>query len=128
MKKTLTALLLIASLSAKSQTRLGSTESEIKSEFNDKTFLTYYTKSGNRVIYYRDADKEVGYLFEKTKSYCTLCTIQPLKQGMLNYYAEKFNKDYVIVDETHWKWYNNSSVVNISLIQEGSYSYFLFQE
>jgi len=125
MKKTLTTLLLIAFLSAKSQTRIGSTEYEIRSEFYEKTFQTFYTKSGNKVIYWRDYDKEVSYGFDNS-GYCTLSMIQPLKQGLLNYYVEKFNKDYVIVDETHWKWYNNSSIINISLFQEGSYSYFIF--
>ena len=125
MKKTLTALLLIAFLSAKSQTRIGYTESQIRSEFYEKTFQTLYTQNGNKVIYWRDYDKEVSYGFDNS-GLCTVSMIQPFKQGLLNYYVEKFNKDYVIVDETHWKWYNNSSIVYIRLSQEGSYSFFIF--
>lgn len=126
MKKPLTALLLIAFLSVKSQTRIGYTETEIRKEFYEKTFQSFYTKDGIKVIYWRNNDVEVSYGFDKNTGICNLSMIQPLTQGILNYYVERFNKEYVIVDETHWKWYSNTSIVNISLVQQGSYSYFLF--
>lgn len=125
MKKLLTTTLLLLSLCVKSQTRIGFTEAEIRAEFYERTFKTYYTKTGMKFIYYTSNEMEVGYAFNKDGK-CNLCTIQPLTQSVLNYYAERFNKDYVIINEKHWKWYNNNNIVDIMLLQEGSYSYFLF--
>jgi len=99
------------------QSRLGSNATEIKNEFYASSFNlqsgylednTYYISiSAERatVFYYFDSDK-----------ICNLCIIIPDDQGALNYYVEKYNRQYVIISATKWKMYSEGGISNIELI------------
>jgi len=49
----------------------------------------------------------------------------PKSVGVLNYYVEKYNNEYVIVSDKEWKYYtNNGLVLHIKLLYLEGNSYF----
>lgn len=132
MKKEIRYILLFAFLlfcgNAYSQARLGSSLSQIRSEFsadqyqfktghlNDGTLYANVTMSDRTIIYYFDSDYD-----------CSATAIIPDNQGVLNGMVENYNKQYVIVSSTAWRMYSNEGICDISLQypSDGGY-YFLW--
>lgn len=127
MKKLL--LIILFSLSvfiSSSQSRLGYTESQIRQDFSNKKFQTSYTESGTKYIYFDDGEI-VGMYFFDENGYCNLCSAFPLSTGVLNYMVERFNKEYVIVDDTKWKYYTGGNVIiYIQLVEVSGKMTFIF--
>ena len=127
MKKILLIIALIfTTIVAFSQARLGSSATEIKSEFsgshykligdytNDKTYYIGITTERATVLYYFNSDM-----------ICNRTLIVPNNQGALNYYVELYNKHYVIINSTRWKMYSAGGIANIELFypQDGGYCF-----
>lgn len=110
------------------QSRLGSSASDIKAEFYEKTYKlkAEYDKDNDYSITIETNKATVTYYFDKEKI-CTGTAIIPNAQGDLNYYVELYNKQYVIVNSKEWKMYSNEGIANISLVYpDGGGYYFLW--
>lgn len=107
------------------QSRLGYTESQIKSDFSNQTFKTNYTEAGTRYIYFDDGNILAMYFFDEN-GICNLCSAYPLRTGVLNYMVEKFNKEYVIIDDTKWKYYTGNVIIYIQLVDVSGKMTFIF--
>ncbi|SFV34311.1 hypothetical protein [Thermoflavifilum thermophilum] len=130
MKKALLTILFgIASLVIFGQARIGYTATQIKNEFWESEYNLHsgYDEDGNYYISITTERADVFYLFNSDKV-CYSTGIFPHTQGDLNFYVELFNKMYVIVSPTKWKWYSNKGIVNINLIypEDGGNCFFLF--
>ena len=108
------------------QSRIGYTESQIRSEFSSKTF-TSSTVIDHKVINWQDEDMSVDYFFDDS-GICKLCFVTPARQSYLNYMVEKFNKNYVIISDKKWKMYNNNGIIDIELcFSDGGGYYFVMK-
>jgi hypothetical protein len=129
MKRTLlTILFAITSVIVFGQARLGSTASEIRSEFWESSYnlKSGYDDDGDYYITITTERATVTYYFKSDKV-CYLTAIIPDNQGALNFYVELYNKQYVVVSATQWKMYSNNGIANINLIYpEGGGYYFLW--
>lgn len=131
MKKTLLTILFgITNLVIFGQARLGSTATEIKTEYWESS---YNLKSGytDDYVYYITitlVNAKVMYFFNSDKV-CILTSIIPNNQGALNFFVELYNKQYVIISNTEWKMYSNNGIAKINLIytDDGDY-YFMWSD
>ncbi len=129
MKKIITSIAFaLITLCAFSQSRLGSSASEIKSEFWESSYnlSSGYSKNGTYYISIQTERATANYLFDD-EGICNICMIIPDNQGALNFYVELYNTKYVIVSSTKWKMYSNNGIANIELIypEDGGY-YFVW--
>ena len=125
MKRTiLTILFGITSVIVLGQARLGSTASEIKSEFWESSYKqkSGYDKEGDYYITIETGRATVMYYFD-TDKVCIATVIVPDNQGALNFYVELYNERYVIVSSTQWKMYSKGGISNIELVypEDGGY-------
>ena len=105
----------VITLKVNAQTRIGFSESDIRyKEFPDKEFKSGTLKEGEKYISWSTEKIICTYVFDST-NICSWCAIQPKNQGSLNYYVEEFNRIYVIIDDTHWKWYSDKGIIKITL-------------
>lgn len=111
-----------------SQSRLGYTESQIRSEFSEQVFSTSYTEKGTKYIHFTNERLLAMYFFNE-ENICFLCSATPLNGGVLNYMVENFNKKYVIISDTSWKYYTeNGLIIYIDLVEtNGTMSFFYRQ-
>lgn len=109
------------------QARIGSSSSDILSEFRDKGIQWARTDDGSRYLWFEASNVTVAYYFDE-KSYCHLTVIVPHNQGALNFYCEKYNKEAVIISETRWKLYTANGVMDIELVyaDDGGYYFRLY--
>ncbi|MGR6087941.1 MAG: hypothetical protein ACU4F9_07190 [Arcticibacter sp.] len=121
----LTILFAITSIIAFGQARLGSSATDIRSEFSGSSYnlKSGYDDDGDYYISIKMELANVMYLFNSDKS-CYLTLIAPDNQGALNYYVELYNKQYVIVSSTQWKMYSENGIANIELVYPESGGYF----
>lgn len=127
-KQILIYTLLLFTLLSHSQTRLGSTEQEIRKEFSEKTFTSGNTTEDNqKYIAYSDERIQCIHYFD-IKGICNWAVIEPLNTGTLNFYVETYNKNYVIINDTEWKMYTKNGIAKIVLIypDNGKDPYFGF--
>jgi len=116
MKTTLLAFVFVLiNFAVFAQARLGSSEKDIRQEFNSKTFSSGYTDKGDRYISYEDTDVFVLYYFDEN-NICDYCVVKPQTRGLLNTYVERYNNQYVIVSNKDWKMYNDNGILCISLV------------
>jgi hypothetical protein len=129
MKRTLLTILFAITIAiAYGQARLGSTASEIKSEFWESSFnqRSGYDSDGDYYITITTERSTTTYYFNADKV-CYLTAIFPDNQGALNFYVELYNERYVIVSSKQWKMYSSNGIANIQLIYpEGGGYYFLW--
>ncbi len=107
------------------QARVGSTASEIKSEFKESKYKlkTGYDKDNDYYISIETARATVVYYFNSEKI-CTMTIIIPDNQGALNIFVETYNNQYVIKSSTSWRMYNENGIANIELIYPETGGYF----
>jgi len=121
-------LLTAVSITAFGQARLGSTDADIKAEYGQSRYKLKagYNSSGSYYVSINTGIASVLYFFNE-KQVCTSVCIVPNNQGVLNYYVELYNKQYVIVSSKKWKMYSDDGIANIELIypDKGGY-YFLW--
>ena len=130
MKRTLlTILFAITSVISFGQARLGSTATDIKSEFSSSSnkLKSGYDSDGDYYVTIETERATVTYYFN-TDKVCTTTIIIPDNQGQLNFYVELYNKQYVIVNSTEWKMYSNDGIANIKLVfPEGGGYFFVWK-
>ncbi len=115
--KILILVFIMSSFLSIGQSRLGTSSSEIKTEFSDPEYNleTGYTDEGSYFVSITINEATVNYYFDENKI-CNICIISPKNQGQLNYYVEKYNKQYVIISSTEWKMYSEYGISEIKLI------------
>lgn len=109
--------LLFAVISGFSQVRIGYSAEEIKEEFTgtEEGIDVRYTDDG-KIYYVRDFPSvKFIYLFNEDKI-CHTCVVVPLTEGALNTLVENYNKNFVIISDTKWKWYNENGIAEIELV------------
>lgn len=118
MKRLLLPLLLLAACTTSlSQSRLGSKAYEVKSEFSAYKYKMFdgYDKDND---YYVRVNLELGvvyYYFDENKV-CNMTNIIPKSQSAINFYVERYNKDYVPTSNTTWRMYSTDGIADIKLI------------
>jgi len=129
MKRTLlTILFAITSIVAFGQARLGTSATDIRSEFSESSYnlKSGYDDDGDYYITVETERATVIYCFNSDKI-CYLTLISPDNQGALNFYVELYNKQYVIISATEWKMYSESGIAKIELVYpESGGFYFLW--
>lgn len=107
------------------QSRLGYTEYDIRNvEFPNEKFTTRFTDDKIKYIVWEN-ERVVNYYYFDSKGLCNNCFTMPKSVGVLNYYVEKYNNEYVIVSDKEWKYYtNNGLVLHIKLLYLEGNSYF----
>lgn len=126
MKRTLlTILFAITSIIAFGQARLGTSATDIRSEFSESSYnlKSGYDDDGDYYITIETERATVFYYFNSEKI-CYLTLIAPDNQGALNFYVEMYNKQYVIVSSKQWKMYSENGISNIELVYPKSGGYF----
>jgi hypothetical protein len=130
MKRTLlTILFAILNVLLFGQARLGTSASDIKSEFGETSYnlKSGYDSDGDYYITVKTERANVVYYFNSA-GICTSTIIAPDNQGALNFYVELYNKQYVIVSSTEWKMYSNGGIASVKLVfpDDGGY-FFVWQ-
>ena len=126
MRRTLlTILFAITSIIAFGQARLGTSATEIRSEFSESSYnlKSGYDDDGDYYITVETERATVIYYFNSDKI-CYLTLIAPDDQGALNFYVELYNKQYVIVSAKEWKMYSENGIAKIELVYPESGGFF----
>lgn len=126
MKRTLlTILFAITSIIAFGQARLGTSATDIRSEFSESSYnlKSGYDDDSDYYITVKTERATVVYYFNSDKI-CYLTLIGPDNQGALNFYVELYNKQYVIVSAKEWKMYSENGIAKIELVYPESGSFF----
>jgi len=117
------AMLLITSASF-SQARLNTSLADIRAEFTESRYSldSGYDSDGDLYIRIFTQRATVLYYFNKQRI-CYMTIIVPDDQGALNYYAELYNRQYVIISPTKWRMYSEHGIAEIELIypEEGGF-------
>lgn len=126
MKQTiLLSFFILFSILLFSQSRIGYTESEIRSEFYYCKFETGYLDNGTKYIYTDDGNNaSVAYFFTANGN-CNLTMIFPDSQNALNEYVQIYNNKFVKVSDTQWKAYLDETVLTIDLFFDTDSPYFV---
>jgi len=120
-------ILLSTTLIGQSQgIRLGSTETQIKSEFYTWTFNSNHTTDGIYYIYSNNYVRGTITYYFNANNVVNVCKVYPYTQGDLNYFAEEYTKHYVVISDTQWKAYTSEGIFNIELIFKDNLSYFIY--
>jgi hypothetical protein len=128
MKSLVIGLVLFLGLAgdSNSQALIGFTMSEVKSKYPD-TEWTYNHWGKNDALQTMSFETDkIGVIYFFDENYRSIITaIVPKTQGTLQGMIELYNSKYVIIDESHWKFYANGVVMNCSLqMTEGGAYYF----
>ena len=110
-----------------SQARLGYTYDEVRKEFwLDHEYSVGYDANLGKYIDVEFGLSDVRYYFDED-NICYCMASVPKTKADLHYLIELYNNTYVIVDDTHWKWYSNGVTSKIDLVvaKDGTY-FFLF--
>jgi hypothetical protein len=127
MKITLFALLFIAVFDCFSQARLGSTRSEIYTEFNHYNPQFESNDGGQPYMHFQMERAIVMHYFDEN-NICVLTAIATNSQGDLNFFVELYNKQYVIISPKQWKMYSeNGNIATIELKTNNGTTFFIWQ-
>jgi hypothetical protein len=107
------------------QARVNWSEKEIRNDFPNETLEVGYTDEGKKYLI-RSADLGSTIYYLDDENICTFCAVFPKNQGVLNAFAERYNKDYVIISDTKWKMYSNSGIMYIELKFKDNSYYFIY--
>lgn len=118
-------LLLAMSISAFSQALIGYTMSQVREKYNDAEWTYGKWGTNNELQSMSFENESIGVIYYFNEDFKSIITaIVPKSQGTLQGIIENYNKRYVIIDETHWKFYTNGSVLRCSLETTDSGLYF----
>lgn len=119
-------LILLFTSSLYSQSRLGSSRSEIYSEFQSLSPEFGATEDGTPTMSVMFGRSYTRYFFDDN-NICNFVAIVPNRQGDLNYYVELYNKQYVVVSATAWKMYSkDGNIATIELVTQNGVSMFVW--
>ena len=127
MKKIALIFILLIPFLGKTQAHLGSSLSELKSNYPEKTFKIQYADDGTK---YTTADQLLGtfiYYFDKETNLTFLCVQIPNDLEALNAQIEIYNKKYVILSDSSWKAYlNGGGTMQINLEYDEEFETYMF--
>ena len=107
--------------------RIGATENQILTEFNNKKFEKGYDEEGNKWISCHNGLGKMIYYLNIENDVCLFCVLVPDNQEILNNIVQRYNEEYVIISDTEWKKYTSRGVMNILLMFKDNgyfFSYF----
>ena len=106
---------LLFSKAVYSQSRIGSYEKDIRSEFIKQKMETGFDDNKNRYLSVEFTSITAIYYFASNGK-CIITFIIPDNQGSLNSMVENYNGKYVIVSDKKWKMYSDNGILDIELI------------
>lgn len=110
------------------QSRIGYTEKQIISEFSEFNFKPGRTEDGIKFISSVGERLMIIHYFNN-QGISVMCSATPLDVGMLNFLVEKYNKNYVILSDRKWKYYDqNGNILKIELVEISNLLTFIFTE
>lgn len=127
MRKTfiLFALIFGLSCSAFSQAMIGYNMSEVRDNFPGVKWEYGHWDENDKLQSMTFDDESMVVIYYFNSSYvCFSTAIVPKTQGVLQAIIERYNTRYVIIDDTHWKFYTNGGVLKCSLEQTDKGLYF----
>lgn len=124
-KYLLTLLLFLISFISFSQSRIGFSEREIRNEFSSETFKVAFTDKGVKYIYFT-GDYLTAMYFLNSDNVCTHCIAIPNSVGTLNGLVQLYNKEYVIINDTNWKYYTGAVIIYITLTEVNGVPTFVY--
>lgn len=124
MKKLILFLLITMSVSLSAQTgvRLGFTLPELKAEFGYSDWVNGVTEEG--IVWWSRYVKGTCYMYFFNANQVTyMCVLDPEDMLKAQGWIEFLNKNYVIIDEYHWKQYKEGYIINAELVWLDKYVY-----
>ena len=107
-----------------SQARLGYEYDEVRKEFwLDYEYSVGYDDKLGKFITVAFGLSDVRYYFDED-DICYSMALVPKTKADLHYFIELYNNNYVIIDDTHWKLYNNGVTCKIELLTMPNGKYF----
>jgi hypothetical protein len=126
MKKLILLILLIPTLGS-SQARLGSTRSQIYTEFAE-VIPTFSTNSDGMEYLVVNLDKIMVLHYFNEMAVCTTSVIYPETQGALNNLVELYNNRYVIISPRSWRMYSSEgSYADVTLVTNNQITFFVWE-
>jgi hypothetical protein len=124
----LTLFLLSYPLKINAQSRIGSSLSEIKSEFPNSKFNIEYKVLTDTSSLYTVRDELITCIYLFAHSKCTSTFIIPQTSIVLKNYVEEYNSKYVIVSDKQWKAYLGNGICRIDMEfpKNGNLPFFLW--
>ena len=106
------------SLFSYSQSRIGFSKTEIKSEFSHYDYTSGITDDGTEYLQIKAVQSYNIYYFNDY-GFCYAVAIFPRTQGDLNSFVQDYNSKYVIVSDSEWKAYvNKGGILSIKLFYD----------
>jgi hypothetical protein len=116
----LMALMLLGSV-CYGQVRLGYNKYAIMREFPDRPW-----QLDEKSLYFTNESVTMHYFFDEDNT-CMFIGLGVLKPRLLNSYVEEYNREAVILDDYHWKYYgDNGTMIYITLRQVDGIMTFLY--
>jgi len=129
MKKLIMIVILIMTIcvNVSSQIRLGYTKADLIEEFSEPSIIESATSDGEYTIFTVEDDRKyVSYFISNHSGITELTMIVPKVSGELHRLIERYNSNYVIISDKHWKLYTDSGIIDIKLLFN-DYYYFICQ-
>lgn len=125
MKNFLLLLALLFTFAVNAQARLGVSYNDVYEEYR---YLnpTITTEKQGLCLDVSISTVQILYYFDKDKI-CKTTIICPRTQSVLNGYVEKYNNSYVIISNTEWKMYNQSTISSIKLVTYEDTTFFIWE-
>ena len=101
---------MLYSIATAAQARLGSTLTEIYSEFSDNNPSMKTLDDGRKSLRVLTDRATIDYVFNSNQE-CEVTLILPNGQGDLNYYVETYNSRYVILSAKEWRMYSSDGAI-----------------
>jgi hypothetical protein len=116
-----------APLFSNAQAHLGSTLSDLKSKYPEKTFKMFSTDDGSKYTIARQAYGDFVYYFDTETRLTNLCIQIPHSMAGLNTQIEIYNIKYVIISDTKWKaYFEEGGKINIELVYDKDFKKRIF--
>jgi len=126
MKKLILLLLLIPTFGS-SQARLGSTRSQIYTEFAELIPTFSNTSDGMEYLVVNIEDIMVLHYFNE-EAVCTTSVIYPETQGALNSLVELYNNRYVVISPKSWRMYSSAgNYADVKLVTNNQVTFFIWE-
>lgn len=124
MKKLILLLLALLPYVSNAQSLFGYSPAEIKAKWPTEQF-TYDKWGENKDLIMMSFIKDnmgIAYFFNKDNE-SVVTSVSPLTQGQLQTLVELYNKRYVIINTTTWRFYDSGSVYLCKLTQTDNGKY-----
>jgi len=113
MKKLLMAVIviLLATVSGKTQSMIGFTEQQVKDKFYYKTFYTNYTAEGDKYIWYWHEYGKMEYFIDNRTNKTDFCALLPKDSYDRNQFYKLMDDAYTRISGTEWVAYTAAGTI-----------------